>query len=415
MKKSYVTSFPGRRDAYQLPVALAERGRLAAFATCFYRGRGFFGSLSARTGLARRRFASRCADGIPPGRVTCLELTNLAARLGQRLLQPSKVAVWEDMAFARAAVRLARAKVASLILYEFQADWAFQQPLAPGAKKILFQFHPHPDLEHPLLLGDAQRYPEFLPSVRRNTRANLGPRYREHTRSAWRHADHVIVASRFTARSLEVAGCPADRITVVPYGCGFAQNPAAPIARARAGGRPYFLFVGSGTHRKGLHHLLEAWTESTTRHTHDLVVVARVVDRELRPRLAAAPSVRHLAGVAARELPRLFAEARAFVLPSMSEGFGHVFLEALACGCPVIGTRNSMLPDFAAAQPHIRYVEPGYVAGIRQALDDVATLPATDPFFSTTAIRASVGDYTWQRFRDGVEAVLARFDGDGPH
>jgi len=319
--------------------------------------------------------------------------------------------VWEDEAFARRAHALARMKKAGLLLYEFQADWAFRQPLSAGAAKILFQFHPHPDLEHPLLFADAGKYPQFLQRIRQNTRSNLAESYRAHTREAWRHADHVMVASEFTARSLCVAGCPRDKISVVPYGCELAGlDVASDDPPGRPLQRPYFLYVGSGAHRKGLHHLLEAWAASRLRDSHELVVIARVVEPELRQALAAARSVRHLAGVPARELKRWFSSARAFVMPTLSEGFGHVFLEALACGCPVIGTRNSMLPDFSAAQGNIRYVEPGNVDSIRTELEWVGDRRATDSFFDTAAIRNGVRGYTWGRFRDGIEKVLQRFD-----
>jgi len=410
-KLSYVTAFTGRRDSYQLPVALAEHGRLAAFATCFYRDRGLAGRLARLFPRRRSPSHQRHAAGLEQVSIETMEFTNLAARLGRRLMQASKVAVWEDNAFARRAVALARAHRASLLLYEFQADWAFRQPMKHTAARILFQFHPHPDLEHPLLIADGERYPQFLPDIRRNTRANLSLRYREHTRSAWLHADHVIVASHFTAHSLHAAGCPADKITVVPYGCNFRAAPAGLGGGGSNGeGRPCFLYVGSGSQRKGLHHLLEAWGASRASGTHELIIIARQVEPELRSALARTKAVRHLTGVDGDELVRWYARARALVLPTLSEGFGHVFLEALACGCPVIGTRNSMLPDFAEAQAHIRYVEPGNVESIRAEIDRVANLSAADPFFDTTQVRASVRNYTWDRFRGGIEAVLSRFD-----
>ncbi len=358
-----------------------------------------------------RRFEGRYAEGLEHSKIECLEITNLAARLGQRVLQPSKVAVWEDNAFARKAVALSKIHRAGLLLYEFQADWAFRQPLRHDAARILFQFHPHPDLEHPLLFADGARYPQHLARIRKNTRSNLSARYKDHTRKAWQPADHVIVASQFTARSLHAAGCPPEKISVVPYGCSFREPDAA------EGGvsvspleKPYFLFVGSGTQRKGLHHLLEAWETCGVSNTHELVVIARTVEPELQAMLARAKSVRHLAGVSGAELMRWFTHARAFVLPSLSEGFGHVYLEALACGCPVIGTKNSMLPDFEEAQPHIRYVEPGEPESIRQEIARVAALSSKDIFFDTGRVRNSVKAYTWKRFRDGIEAVLGRFD-----
>jgi glycosyltransferase involved in cell wall biosynthesis len=403
MKKQYITAFPGQRDSYQLPVALSEHGRLAAFATCFYRHKGLLGWLP-------KQLDQRHADGLEEAKVECMEFTNLASRFGQQLFQPSMVSVWEDNAFSRKALALSKIHRASLLLYEFQADWAFRQSLRHDAAKILFQFHPHPDLEHPLLLADGARYPQFLPSIRRNTRSNLPDYYQKHTRGAWQQADHVIVASHFTAHSLHAAGCPPGKISVVPYGCSFGEIAPGNGSPSRPINKPYFLFVGSGSHRKGLHHLLEAWAQCKLLATHELVVIARVVDPELQHALAATKSVRHIAGVGRQDLVRWFSSAQAFILPSLSEGFGHVFLEALACGCPVIGTRNTMLPDFVEAQPHIHYVEPGNSDSIRAEIERVVGLSADDVFFRTDSVRKSVRNYTWKRFRDGVEAILASFD-----
>ena len=118
MKRPYVTAFQGRRDQYQIPLALSENGRLAGFATCFYQRRGVIGRVPA----LGARLRDRKADGVNESTIECLELTNLAARVGRRVLQPSRVCVLEDLVFARKAVALARRRRAGLILYEFQAD-----------------------------------------------------------------------------------------------------------------------------------------------------------------------------------------------------------------------------------------------------------------------------------------------------
>jgi glycosyltransferase involved in cell wall biosynthesis len=406
MTRRYVTAFPGRRDQYQVPLALADNDRLERFTTCFYQGRGILGRIPP----LEARLGHRFSMGIPEDSVNCMEFTNLWARIGSRVLQPSRVGMWEDMAFARRAVAVARDTKASLFLYEFQADWAFRQPMDHRPVRVLFQFHTHPDMEHPLLCSDGKRYPNLMEQVLADTRSNLPEAYRMHTREAWRHADHVIVASNHTAASLRFAGCPAQRISVVPYGVDLAVNRAIPPDEASPNERPYFLFVGSGIHRKGLHHLLEAWGRSELGRSLDLVVIARVLEPEMERLIGQAQSVRLIPGVTREQLNRWYRSARAFVMPSLSEGFGHVYLEALANGCPVIGTRNTMLPDFAEAQGNIRYSEPCNPEDLRAVMESVALLPQSDSFFDTTATRRAVGQYTWARFRHGIEAVLRRFD-----
>ncbi len=55
--------------------------------------------------------------------------------------------------------------------------------------------------------------------------------------------------------------------------------------------------------------------------------------------------VHHLGLVPRNDLPGLFGGAEAFVFPSLYEGFGIPPLEAMACGCPVICSNATSLPE----------------------------------------------------------------------
>jgi glycosyltransferase involved in cell wall biosynthesis len=88
-----------------------------------------------------------------------------------------------------------------------------------------------------------------------------------------------------------------------------------------------------------------------TQHTHrtadPAALLAHFVEKEAGLRLEKTPPIILVQGFIPRaELPRLYASADAFVLPTRGEGFGLPYIEALACGLSVIATRWSSQLDF---------------------------------------------------------------------
>ena len=129
---------------------------------------------------------------------------------------------------------------------------------------------------------------------------------------------------------------PEPRHFRIPYFCELAPFLAAP-RRLRDDGRVVFLFCGQMIARKGVDLLLAAFAE--------LGDAARLllVGREAAlPKLLAAlpPNVRERCEYAGfqppEELPRFFAQADVFVLPSRYDGWGVVVNQAIGGGLPVI-------------------------------------------------------------------------------
>ena len=57
------------------------------------------------------------------------------------------------------------------------------------------------------------------------------------------------------------------------------------------------------------------------------------------------PNIKLLGRVSDNDLIRYYSNAVAFIFPSLYEGFGIPVLEAQACGCPVISSNSSSLPE----------------------------------------------------------------------
>lgn len=401
MNRKFITAFPGRRDNYQLVLALQEAGLLDGFITDLY-NKGWLSVLL--TPFLRSKIENRFHQDLDIEKIHVRPFYFLFPLLLQRAFQASKVAVWQDQWFSRAAVYSARSSQSHLILYEFQAEYAFDK-VGEKCKKVLFQFHTHPQWEHEVLLNDTLRYPQFKEQVLRSTRQNLETKYSEHTKSAWKKADLILVASTFTKKTLLVAGADERKIVVVPYGFserdrGFTEG------KNYNHGKPFFLFVGSGSHRKGLHHLCEAWKLSGLGQSHNLHIVARVIDEGMQSFLEMDDTICWFKGVSKDELNWKYAHATAFVMPSLSEGFGQVYLEALSNGCPVIGTRESMLNDLPS-HPDVSLLEAGDISGLCEEMKRVSKRKALTER-ERSLIAELVIPFTWERFRKGiVNAITA--------
>jgi glycosyltransferase involved in cell wall biosynthesis len=173
-----------------------------------------------------------------------------------------------------------------------------------------------------------------------------------------RRSDRVIADSVSTREDLvELAGVDPDRIDVVPLGVGTVRRVPAPSeretrARFDLGERTVLLGLSAKRPHKNLLALIGALARIGAEDRPVLVLPGYPTahEQELRERarsLGAEGDVRFPAWVSAAELEGLWSVARAFVFPSLYEGFGLPVLEAMARGVPVACSNASSLPEVA--------------------------------------------------------------------
>lgn len=380
----FVVVHNGSRDGYQVAAALAEAGMLECLVTDLY-------APAPLTGLAGF-FARRHHRAIAYDRVEQMWRVLAAQAAARALRLPlDRVFAITDQWLARRAARIARRAGAGLLCY---GSYVPPRETSPNFPVIDFEYHPHPSATFEILSRDHAMYPETAESFARETR--------EHRRVApnepWRRADSVICASSMTRRSLEFAGCDPARIAVVPYGMA-----AATAVPQRHADECRFLFVGQGIQRKGLHHLVRAW-QAHPRPGATLTLVCYRLDPAIAA-LITDPAIRVLPRRTRQELTDLYRQADVFVMPSLVEGFGLVYLEALAHGCHVVGTTNTGLPDLDLGDEAATIVEPGNIAAIDAALTDLAQRKRVGGF-DPQAIANRAGRWSWADFRRRIAAVV---------
>ena len=168
--------------------------------------------------------------------------------------------------------------------------------------------------------------------------------YRASLSLALRAAAVVICISQATQSDLQSL-CRVDRArtVVIPEAAAdtFQPRAAEEIERVRAAHHlpgDYTLFVGSNKPHKNLPALIEAYSGVPGA---PALVIAGHEDprddgaRRAVERLNLTERVRFAGGILEDDLPALYSGARAFIFPSLYEGFGLPPLEAMACGVPV--------------------------------------------------------------------------------
>lgn len=212
---------------------------------------------------------------------------------------------------------------------------------------------------------------------------------------ALRRASAIIAVSRWTADDLAYTYGRAieRRVNVIGEGvhASYAPQSASVVEgiRMRYGiQRPFFLYVGNAKPHKNLSLLVRAFTEASI--DTDLIIVSGDPDAQA---CASSPNVRVLSQVSDDDLPGMYSAARCFVTASLEEGYCLPVAEALACGCPVIATNRSAIPEILTG--HGLLVEPTLETFV-------------NAFRSPPTLAAPVIVGSWTRAAEETVALLQR-------
>jgi len=162
--------------------------------------------------------------------------------------------------------------------------------------------------------------------------------------------------------------------------------------------KPFGLFVSSLWPYKNCEGLLRAWALARPElGDRQLAVVGPGRDEKYLARLRAlaaelgiAADVVFVGGVPLEETVRFYQAADVFIYPSLNETFGLPLLEAMACGCPVVTSDTSAMPETAGGAAVLS--DPRDPASIARAIVEAAG-PARDGLRERGLARAA--QFTW--------------------
>ncbi|MFQ5611933.1 MAG: glycosyltransferase family 4 protein [Anaerolineae bacterium] len=226
-----------------------------------------------------------------------------------------------------------------------------------------------------------------------------------HQLEALRDAEAVIVQTGIERRALARLGVPEERLHRLGMGVDpdALRGGSAERFRARHGLEgPLVTFLGVVTRDKGSFHLVRAmerlWAQGQAAH---LAIAGPAVDEFKRFYDRLPPGtrqrVRLLGPVVGQDKRDLLAATDVFALPSRIDSFGIVFLEAWACGKPVIGGRAGGLPDVIDDGLDGLLVEFGDVPGLAGAIEGLLADADRAGAMGARGRRKVESRYTWDR------------------
>jgi glycosyltransferase involved in cell wall biosynthesis len=245
--------------------------------------------------------------------------------------------VWRGLdKFAADSLRKShqRQSISAVYAYEDCAERLFETAQEMGVRRIYDLPIAYWQTAQSLLQEEARRYPEWEPTLggTRDTEEKLARKTRELDL-----AELVICPSAFVLDSLPERTRASKPCVVAPFGSpSFEEHELA--ERQPCDGPLRLLFAGALTQRKGLADLFAAMKLVASKEI-ELVIIGSLLRplawyRERFPRFTYEPPRPH------RDVLRLMRTCDVLVLPSIVEGRALVQQEAMACGLPLIVTKN---------------------------------------------------------------------------
>ena len=238
------------------------------------------------------------------------------------------------------------------------------------------------------------------------------PKARSQMLAAAGQAAGLLAVARALADDMAELGMPGDRITV--HYTGLDHDRFKPLPRSEARARfaelagfagPLLASVGALIPRKGQAFAIEALALPGLQHAHLALAGAGEDEprlRDLAGRLRLGDRVHFLGQVDHARLPALLAAADVMVLPSASEGLANAWIEALACGTPLV------IPDIAGAREVVQSPSAGRIAArdagaIAAAVAELLAEPS-----SQAAVAANAAGFSWAANAERLEAHYRR-------
>lgn len=219
-------------------------------------------------------------------------------------------------------------------------------------------------------------------------------------------SDQIIVASNFSAKSLEYYKQKKLNIKIIPYGC--PKHASTKMNIRKINEKLKIIYAGRLVLSKGIQYLIESLHNVDLPWELEIAGLCPEPPEQISKRLSLFlkdSRCNFLGQISNDKLLEKMKNSHIFMLPSLYEGFGQVLLEAISCGLPVITTENTGGPDF------IKNGHNGFITPIR---DTKQTIEILQKLYHNEDFRISISEnsiitskeFSWEKYNNQIKNLF---------
>lgn len=405
---------PGRQHSFRTATALKKAGLLDKYVTTVYYKDGNLTSLVLKF-LNRRNLQKakqrRCDYLNDYEVIQCHEALGLMILLAMRLPFASLTRWLNEIMLHRFGISVAKMaihnNVDAVIMYDNTSVSCFEylKKNAPQIRRILDastvnRLYIRKVYEQDMLKTGTSYFKDNLPFLW-NSKNQL--RYKKEIELS----DYIFVPSKFVFNSYLDSDVNVDKLIRIPYGVDI--NKFKYTAKKTHELPIRLIYVGQVSYYKGLQHLFPIIRDRYKNKVLLTVVGSYDASDFLYKEYSDVDNIHFTGYIPYADLPSLYQEADAFIIPSLGEGYGMVILEALSSGLPVLCSANCGGNDA---------IINGYNGYEFKAGDDEDMVDKINDFidnFSSLSdisenARATSLNYTWEKYEGRVIAFFKNLE-----
>lgn len=167
----------------------------------------------------------------------------------------------------------------------------------------------------------------------------------------YNECDYISIPSKFVKESFLEYNFPKSKLLVNPYGSDLSKF--FPFKRRNK--RFTILTVGHGSFRKGLLYVLKAHNYIKGEFIHYHV---GSIENYIKDFSKSFTSFRHIESQSQEKLREYYQKSDVFILATLEEGLSLTLLEAMACGLPIVTTKNSGVESIKSKLKFAEIIKP---------------------------------------------------------